>query len=166
MWCSKGSQNSTRKKGPVPITQKAKQVLPCRSCTPFRLVFTARNAGSGDLSHVDLTGNVSYDELEQTSSALQTVAKKEQKIFIGIAWATISEINLFKRFPHTIHCDVTGDTNSTRNHLLTLTGRTTAGQQFIFLRVWIHNQSQSAFRWEFGLALKTLFQKNFAIKSS
>ena len=149
------------RKGPLTKKYKKRRVLPPRHCTPFRLVSTMRNAGSSDVSHVDLTDDVSYKELHESTSALRSAAKKEQNIFLGIAWSTVSEINLFKRFPHAVYCDVTGDTNSTRNHLLTFSGRTTAGQQFIFLRVWIHNQSQSSFRWVFGLVLKTFIPVEF-----
>ena len=56
---------------------------------------------------------------------------------------------------------MTGDSNSTQNHLLTFTGRTTSGKQFIFLRVWIHNQRQSSFRWVFGVVLKTFIPTEF-----
>lgn len=139
--CSKDDSST---ESSMPNVQ-SKKVLPACQFASCCLVSTTSNAGCSSLSHVDLTEDVSYDKLHATTSALQKVARTEQKIFVGIAWATMGERNLFKRFPHIIHCDVTGDTDSTQNHLLTFTGRTTAGKQFIFLHMLIHNQRQSSF---------------------
>ena len=81
-----------------------------------------------ELSHLDLTDNISFGELHATASALREIANKEQKTFIGTAWST---------------------------------GRTTTGNQFIFLHMWIHNQQQSSFRWVFKLVLKIFIPTAF-----
>ena len=83
------------------------------------------------------------------------------KVFLCVAWSSVEEIRLFKCFPEVIYCDATADTNNTKNQLVTFTGRTTSGRQFIFLRIWIHNQRKSTFQWIFKVVLRTFIPNRF-----
>jgi hypothetical protein len=59
-----------------------------------------------------------------------------------------SSIYLNDMLAAVLYCDSTGNSNKSGNHqLLTFSGHTTQGQQFIFLKVWIHNQKQVTFKW-------------------
>ena len=59
-----------------------------------------------------------------------------------------------------MYCDSTGDTNNSGNHLLSFSGCTPQGQQFLFLRIWIHNQKQVTFKWVFKAALKEFLSED------
>ena len=83
------------------------------------------------------------------------------KVFLCVAWASVEEIRLFKCFPEVIYCDATSDTNNTKNHLVTFSGRTSSGRQFVFLRIWIHNQKTATFQWIFRVVLKTFIPNLF-----
>ena len=77
-----GSNSETGQKVlPATSGPGSKRILPACSCTPYCLVSTTSDAGSSNLTHVDLTEDVSFDESYATTSALRTVAKKEQKFF-------------------------------------------------------------------------------------
>ena len=52
----------------------------------------------------------------------------ESRLFVAIAWSNTKEFRSFKLFPEVIHCDATCDTNNSKNHLITFTGRTSAGK--------------------------------------
>lgn len=100
---------------------------------------------------IDHTTETGMEELVEEAGSARSAAcvPTGSKIFLCIAWANFQEIRQFKRFPHLLYCDATGSTNNTGNHLVTFSGRTPWGRQFIFLRVWVHNQKLSTFQWIF-----------------
>ena len=82
-------------------------------------------------------------------------------MFVAIAWSNAKELRLFKLFPEVIHCDATCDTNNSKNHLITFTGRTSTGKQFIFLRIWVVNQRRVMFKWIFSSVLINFVREEF-----
>ena len=89
---------------------------------------------------VDHTSEDGMEELRKEVVAARessTDINPKDKIFLCIAWSNIEELRLFKKFPSLLYCDATGDTNNNKNHLVTFSGRSPDGQQFIFLRVWV-----------------------------
>jgi len=77
----------------------------------------------------------------------------EDKVFLSVAWAHNKELAWFRKFPYLIYCDATSDTNKTGNHLVTFSSRTPDGNQFIFLKVWVHNKKRTTFKWIFQVVL-------------
>lgn len=93
----------------------------------------------------------------RTSSSIQP----QDKVFLCVAWANKEELILIKRFTTLIYCDATSDTNKNKNHLVTFSSRTPEGRQFIFLRVWVHNQKRTVFKWIFQVVLKAFLPSDF-----
>ncbi|CAJ1947503.1 unnamed protein product [Cylindrotheca closterium] len=116
----------------------------------------------------DAAGNVTERETDHsTEPAMDELGREvsaaredesifcQDKIFLCIAWTNKEELRLFQKFPSLVYCDATSDTNKNKNHLITFSGRTTNGKQFIFLRVWVHNQKRVTFKWIFQAVLKS-----------
>ena len=110
----------------------------------------------------DHTSEPGMETLHREVKATRTLSPEVQSqdsIYLCIAWCTNAELRLFRKFPSLLYCDATGDTNKTRNHLVTFSGRTPDGQQFIFLKVWVHNQKRVTFKWIFQVVLKSFIPK-------
>ena len=134
-------------------------------CTPHKLcsTFIARDSDSpNEEFSVDHSNSPEYEELQQAAAEQRASSSinPEAKLFICVCWWNVKEMRLFRKFPHLLYCDVTGGTNDTKNHLLTMSGRTPNGKQFIILRCWIHNQKRTTFKWVFQIALR------FAVRTS
>ncbi len=79
-----------------------------------------------------------------------------ERLLVGLGWIYKDELRLFRLFPKVFHVDATSHTNNEKRLLLTFTGRTSEGQTFIFLRVFLPNQKAYSFRWVFQVILPVL----------
>jgi hypothetical protein len=129
--------------------------------TPFGLVSSCRSADTGKMT------NIYHDDDDKLTNAKEMVAnarlidgiQPEARIFMCVTWANLEELHLFKLFPEVMHCDATCDTSNSKKHLLTFSGRTSMGKQFIFLQIWLVNQCRSTFHWVFHVVLPTLIHR-------
>ena len=129
-----------------------------------KLVSTCFNREVGnDPFYIDHSNEPGMDVLIEEARCARSAknVSENAKVFLCVAWSSVEEIRLFKCFPEVIYCDATADTNNTKNQLVTFTGRTTSGRQFIFLRIWIHNQRKSTFQWIFKVVLRTFIPNRF-----
>ena len=132
--------------------------------SPQKLVSTCFDReNSNEPYYVDHTEETGMEVLIKEAQHIRTSKNisDSAKIFLCVAWSSVEEIRMFKRFPELIYCDATADTNNTKNQLVTFSGRTCDGKQFIFLRIWIHNQRTSTFQWIFRVVLKTFIPDAF-----
>lgn len=83
----------------------------------------------------------------------------EAHIFVCVAWVNPDGLRLFKLFPEVTHCDATCDTSSSKNLLLTFSGRTSTTTQLIFLWICLVNQHRSTFNWVFHVVLPTFVHR-------
>ena len=129
--------------------------------SPFKLVSSVTDRSNNSNYYIDHTDESDFSEIQDSAEETRSTVNCDHKIFLCVAWSTLDEMKLFKKFPNVIFCDVTGDTNNSKNYLLSFCGRTPEGKTFVFLRVWIHNQRQGTFRWVFKVALKTFIKEDF-----
>jgi hypothetical protein len=85
----------------------------------------------------------------------------QSRLYVAIAWSNVKELILLKLFSEVVHCDATCDTNNSKNHLITFSGRTSTGKKNIFLPIWVANQQRVMFKWIFSSVLPNFVQKDF-----
>ena len=83
--------------------------------------------------------------------------KRSEKLLMGLAWIIPRERHYLNLFPEVIFVDVIVDVNKDKRPLLTATGKDANGQMFTFLRAFLPNEKQWAFRWIFS----HVFPKSF-----
>ena len=71
--------------------------------TSHQLVSSMMDAMVNKEIHVDLTDEISFEELKATRNGVRMVASKKSKLFLCIAWSTLREIKLFKKIPRVIY---------------------------------------------------------------
>ena len=81
----------------------------------------------------------------------------DQNLLVAIAWVIQSERRLFNLFPEVIFVDTFKDTNDEGRPLLTISGCSSDGKMFTFLRSFFPNERTWCFRWIFSHVLPTLF---------
>ena len=85
--------------------------------------------------------------------------QSSQSLFFSIGWLYLPSFRFFKLCPEVIWCDVTSHSNNKGFNLLTLSCRTSADKQVIFLYLWIPNEQRQSFRWVFQHAIPRLIPK-------
>ena len=100
------TQHPTKKKGSI------------NSSSPQKLVSTCFDRESGtEPYYIDHTSDPEMDVLIKEAKNIRSAnnVSETSRVFLCVAWASIEEIRLFKRFPEVVYCDATGDTNNTKN---------------------------------------------------
>jgi hypothetical protein len=85
--------------------------------------------------------------------------KKEDALFIAVAWIVKPAFRLFKLCPEVVWLDVTSHSNSKGFHLLTFSSRLSIGKQIVWMWIFIPNQQRFSFRWVFQVAIPNLVPK-------
>ena len=82
------------------------------------------------------------DEFNQFVQHSRNVHKfsKQQLLLMAIAWVHPQDRELLIMFPEVITIDCTADTNNESRPLLTMGGKDSIGNVFIFLRVFLPNE--------------------------
>jgi hypothetical protein len=121
-----------------------------------KLLSSITDGETKNVSTIDHSTDVNLRYIKEMTSHTRRNQNIDPKsrIFVSVCWANLKELRLFKLFPEVLHCDATSDTNNSKNYLLTFSGRTSTGHQFIFLRIWIVNQKRTSFRWIFHSVMK------------
>jgi hypothetical protein len=103
-----------------------------------------------------------FSELKRDTETQRQTYKLDsnQRLLVGLAWIYVGELRLFRLFPKVFHVDATSHTNNEKRLLLTFSGRTSEGQTFVFLRVFLPNQKAYSFRWVFQVVLVALVGKD------
>ena len=147
--------------------------------SPTKLISDCTDRESEDKYLLDHSSDQNLKEviLETKQTRAGSIhIRQDDKIFLCCAWATVLELQQFKKHPEVLFCDATSVTNNTKNHLMTLSGtysntfcfsivnycslnhqfvlgRTPQGDQFLILRIWAHNQKRTTFNWIFHAVL-------------
>jgi len=87
--------------------------------------------------------------------------KDTQNLFMGCAWITNKQRNIFCLLPHVIKFDVTKSTNTENRPLLTVSSRTAFGKYLIIMQMLLPDERGVTFRWVFLVALPTLLGKDW-----
>ena len=85
--------------------------------------------------------------------------KKEDALFIAVAWIVKPAFRLFKLCPEVVWLDVTSHSNNKGFHLLTFSSRLSIGKQIVWMWIFVPNQQRFSFRWVFQEAIPTLLPK-------
>jgi hypothetical protein len=141
----------------VPVQEEEAAVQSPTSSTPTKLLSTCYRQNQ-QVSYFDHTEDAEMDVIRtETASARSSKGiANNDKIFLCVAWAGEEELRLLKQFPEVVYLDATSGSNRSHNHLITFSGRTSTGRQFIILRIWVHNQKRSTFHWIFQSVLSNL----------
>jgi len=84
----------------------------------------------------------------------------DQEVLLAVAWVLPIERHQFHLFPCIVHIDSTMCTNKEGRPLLTMSGRDSSGNQFIFFRAFLPNECAWVFKWVFQNVMPTLFGKD------
>ena len=126
------------------------------------LISTITSGSNRFTSNIDHSSDTSLSSIAEMTRDVRRneCIQKDSKVFVAVAWANVNEIRMMTLFPEVFHCDATCDTNNTKNHLITLSGRTSTGSQFVFIRIWVVNQRRSMFKWVFSNVLPNFIPKH------
>lgn len=124
------------------------------------LVSTSKNGG-GEVTHVEVNDDPTMHHIasEVERARADQDIKKEEDVFVSIAWTNNDARRIFKLNPEVVTCDITSHSNKNKYHLLTFSVKTSHDKQVIFLWVWIPNQRRYSFRWVFQHAILSLFDR-------
>jgi hypothetical protein len=116
---------------------------------------TVDEQGTTIVNDLDGVENSDFYEMKRETGVQREKYKLEtnQRLLVGLAWIYVGELRLFRLFPKVFHVDATSHTNNEKRMLLTFSGRTSEGQTFVFLRVFLPNQKAYSFKWVFQVVL-------------
>jgi hypothetical protein len=83
-----------------------------------------------------------------------------QRLLFGLAWIYVGELMLFCLFPKVFHVDSTSHANNEIRMLRTFSGRTSEGQTFVFLLLFLPNQKAYCCKSVFQVVLVALVGKD------
>ena len=121
------------------------------------VVNEVRINGSSSASTTFLSG-AEFNDLEVFSNNHRTAfnMNDEENLFVGVAWISTGDLRLLTLFPSVIKVDDTCHTNNEKRPHLTITGQTSSGHVFTWLRAFLPNKSAATFRWIFRVVLPQL----------
>jgi hypothetical protein len=105
-----------------------------------------RVEGNPTLSTTVLTG-ADFNDLEVFANSHRTAynISDDENLFVGVAWVTTGDMRLLKLFPSVVKVDDTCHTNNEKRPHLTITGQTSSGHIFTWLRAFLPNKSAATF---------------------